>query len=244
MNSPESSGARASATFHSTQWSMVLRAGHAEDPDAPRALESLCERYWQPLYAYVRRRVSDRHHAQDLTQAFFAQILEKNLVERASPERGRFRSFLLTSLANFLASDRERAGAQKRGSGRRVLSLDFDSGESRLSLEPAHSLTPEKLFERHWALAVLDNVVSRLSAEFTAAGKERQFLVLKDALTGERPDYPSLAESLGQSEDAVRQAVHRLRKRYRELLREEVAQTVEDAADVDDELRRLFDSLG
>jgi RNA polymerase sigma-70 factor (ECF subfamily) len=190
--------------------------------------------------------VATVHEAQDLTQEFFARLLEKNALAAASPERGRFRSYLLTSLKNFLSNEWDRANAQKRGGGRERLSLDWESGESRLSLEPIHADTPEREFERQWALTLLDNVVRRLQEEFASAGKSRQFELLKETLTGGRAavDYSSVAAELTLTEEAARQAAHRLRKRYRELLRDEVAATVEHDGEVEDEIGRLFDALG
>ena len=232
--------------FATTQWSIVLRAAQPEDSAARAALEQLCRRYWFPLYAFARRRVAEVHEAQDLTQEFFLRLLEKNSLAAASPERGRFRSFLLTSLKNFLANELDRANAQKRGGGRERLSLDWESGESRLSLEPAHTDTPEREFERQWTLTLLDNVVSRLQAEFTDSGKARQFELFKASLTGGGAvlDYAIIAAELSMSEEAARQASHRLRKRYRELLREEVAATVESDDEVEDEIGRLLAALG
>ena len=232
--------------FATTQWSLVLRAAQTEDSAARSALELLCRRYWFPLYAFARRRVVTVHEAQDLTQEFFLRLLEKNSLAAASPERGRFRSFLLTSLKNFLANEWDRAIAQKRGGSRQRLSLDWEVGESKLSLEPAHTDTPEREFERQWALTLLDNVVRRLQDEFTASGKSRQFELLKETLTGGRAvvDYSVVAAELQTSEESARQAAHRLRKRYRELLREEVAATVESADEVEDEIGRLLAALG
>jgi RNA polymerase sigma-70 factor (ECF subfamily) len=224
----------------------VLRAGSRKDRDADTALAALCERYWYPLYVYVRRHLADAGEAQDVTQEFFARLLEKNTLAAASPERGRFRSFLLTSIKNFLANQREWARARKRGGGVRRLSLDLDCGESRLRLEPAHNLTPERLFERQWVLTLLDLVMRRLQEEYQAPAKAEQLERLKGALTGDRDrlPYAALAAELGMSEEAARQAATRLRKRYRELLREEVAQTLAEPGDVDDEIRSLFEVLG
>lgn len=232
--------------FTTTQWSLVLRAAQPGDSVGSAALEVLCRRYWFPLYAFARRRVAEVHEAQDLTQEFFLRLLEKNSLTAATPERGRFRSFLLASLKNFLANEWDRAIAQKRGGGRERLSLDWDVGESRLSLEPAHSDTPEREFERQWALTLLDNVVKHLQDEFISAGKSRQFELLKETLTGGRAvvDYSAVAAELSMSEDTARQAAHRLRKRYRELLREEVAATVESDDQVEDEISRLLAALG
>jgi RNA polymerase sigma-70 factor (ECF subfamily) len=230
--------------FATTHWSLVLRAGQRGDPASDDSLAALCERYWFPLYVYVRRRC-DADRAQDLTQEFFVRLLEKNVLAAASPERGRFRSFLLASMKNFMANAHDREQAAKRGGGRKSLSFDIASGESRLSIEPVDDLTPEKIFQRQWALTLLETVVARLQEEFTQAAKERQFELLKGALTGDRafPNYAAVAAELGLSEDAARQAAHRLRKRYRELLRAEVADTVADPGEVDEEIQSLFEAL-
>jgi RNA polymerase sigma-70 factor (ECF subfamily) len=232
--------------FVTTHWSLVLRAGRRGGREADEALAALCERYWFPLYAYVRRRGVDANEAEDLTQAFFARLLEKDVLAGAAPGLGRFRAFLLTALKNFLANEWNRANARKRGGGRVRLSLDLPGGESRLGLEPAHDVTPERVYERQWALTLLELVLESLRGEFAAAGKARQFELLKDALTGDRPglSYAAIATELRMSEEAARQAAHRLRKRYRELLRAEVAQTVADLADVEEEIRYLFEALG
>jgi RNA polymerase sigma-70 factor (ECF subfamily) len=232
--------------FATTQWSIVLAAGDAGRDDARDALTQLCESYWYPLYAYVRRRGYSANDAQDLTQAFFAQLLEKQTIKAADPQRGKFRSFLLASMDHFLANERERAKAKKRGGDRVQLSLDFAFGESRVNLEPTHDVTPERLFVRHWALTLLDVVVRRLEEEFQAAGKAKQFELLRDALSGgrQRLPYAKLAVELAMTPEAVRQAAHRMRRRYRALLREEVARTVSQPGDVDEEIRSLFESLG
>lgn len=232
--------------FATTRWTLVVGAGDSGTPEAHAALAELCGRYWFPLYAYVRRRGYQTAEAQDLTQEFFAQLLEKNVLAQAAPDRGRFRSFLLTSLANFLANEWDRQQAEKRGGGRRVLSLDLTEGESRLNCEPTHDDTPERLFERHWACTLLDEVVRRLRGEFAAAGKLRHFELLEPTLAGHQRGtaFPEIARELGLSDDAVRQAALRLRRRYRELLREEVEQTVADPTEVDDEIRRLFEAVG
>lgn len=217
-----------------------------DDSITRSALEMLCRRYWFPLYAFARRRVSAVHEAQDLTQEFFVRLLEKNSLAAASPERGRFRSFLLTSLKNFLSNEWDRANSQKRGGGRERLSLDWEFGESRLSFEPEHTDTPEREFERQWALTLLDNVLRRLQIEFSTTDKTRQYELLKETLTGGRAaiDYAAAATELSMSEEAVRQAASRLRKRYRTLLYEEVAATVEKESDVEDEIGRLLAALG
>ena len=224
----------------------MLAAGKPEGEAASEALSSLCQRYWFPLYAYVRRRVPGLHEAQDLTQEFFLRLLEKNALARAAPERGRFRSFLLASLDHFLANEWDKARAKKRGGGAQAISLDLSTGESRLNLEPAHNLTPERLYEREWTLTLLALAMDRLQADCESTGKMRQFELLKGGLAGnqESVNYAAIAAELEMTEEAVRQAAHRLRKRYRELLRAEVAQTVADPSEVDEEIRSLLATLG
>jgi RNA polymerase sigma-70 factor (ECF subfamily) len=242
----DSSGApHGAADFATTQWSLVLRAGDRGNPEANTALAWLCERYWFPLYAFVRRKGRDVHEAQDLTQEFFTRLLEKNALAVAVPERGKFRSFLLASMKNFLANEWDRVRARKRGGGRPKLSLDLDAGESRVTVAAARSDSPERAFERQWALTLLENVLAKLESEFAADGKTRQFELLKRAITGEgNLQTETVAVELEMSAEAVRQAASRLRKRYRELLRAEVAATVEGPETVDDEIRTLFGILG
>jgi DNA-directed RNA polymerase specialized sigma24 family protein len=233
-------------SFATTHWSVVLAAGRRGSPQSEAALAALCQAYWFPLYAYVRRVGHSVNDAQDLTQDFFARLLEKQYLATADPQRGKFRCFLLTSLKHFLANAGDRAKARKRGGGVRHLSLNLECGESRVQLEPSHDLTPEWLFERHWVLTLLHLVMGRLQAEYESSGKAEQFERLKGALTGsgERLPYAVLAAELGISEEAARQAASRLRKRYRELLREEVAQTLAETGDVDEEIRNLFAAFG
>lgn len=222
-----------------------MAAGDVGHQDGQDALAQLCETYWYPIYAYVRRRGYSASDAQDLTQGFFARLLEKRSLGVADPERGKFRSFLLASLDHFLANEFDRSRAQKRGGGRAPLSLDLAAGESRANLEPAHDLTPERLYERQWALTLLELVVRRLEAEHQEAGKARKFELLKDALGGgrERIRYAEVAAELEMSIENVRQFAHRMRKRYRALLREEVARTLVAPGDVDEELANLFEAL-
>jgi DNA-directed RNA polymerase specialized sigma24 family protein len=217
-------------------------AGERPSPDSRRALESLCEVYWYPLYAYARRRVSDVNEAQDLTQAFFAELLEKNYVGSATPQRGRFRAFLLTALKHFLSKQWDKAKAKKRGGGRAPIRLDFASDDSRCSVEPTGGLTPEEVFDRRWAETLLDQVMERLETEFADVGKQSQFRQLKPFIIGqhEGATYADAGAVLGTTEAAAKMAVHRMRRRYRRLLREEVAQTVADPSDIDDEIRDLF----
>ena len=231
--------------FQSTQWSVVRQAARADDAAARAALVSLCERYWYPIYAFLRRKGVAPERAEDVTQGFFARLIEKRVLEQADPARGRFRSFLLTAVQNFLANERDYTTAQKRGGGRAVLSLDAEAGESRLSVEPAHALTPEKLFDRAWAFHVLELVVERLRTEFVVAGKATEFEVLRPFLAGRHASasYEETAASLGRSATALRQAAHRLRDRYRVLLRAEVGETVSGEDEVEDEIRGLFAAL-
>ncbi len=177
-----SSGA---AQFATTRWSLVISAGHKSSPDSRRALGSLCEVYWYPLYAYARRRVSDTNEAQDLTQAFFAELLEKNYVGSATPSRGRFRAFLLTAFKHFLSKQWEKAKAQKRGGGRAPIPLDFESADSRYRIEPSSGLTAEQLYDRQWAVTLLGQIMERLENEFVQSGKTEQFAELKGFIIGE-----------------------------------------------------------
>jgi DNA-directed RNA polymerase specialized sigma24 family protein len=232
--------------FAATRWSLVLAAGRRSSPESRQALETLCLTYWYPLYAYVRRRVSDVHEAQDLTQAFFASLLERDALEAADRARGRFRSFLLTAFKHFLADEWDKAKAQKRGGGRRAIPLNLESGESRFALEPADALTPERLYEKQWALTFLDHVLRRLGDEFAGKGKDKQFQALKPFLAGESEpsSYEIAARSLGISTAAAKVAAHRARRRYREILRAEIAETVSGPQEVDDEIRHLRAALG
>ncbi len=231
--------------FLTTHWSLVLRAGGEESSQAEEALAELCECYWYPLYAFVRRRGNQAAEAQDLTQEFFLRLLEKNYVAQAQRERGRFRAFLLASMKNFLANQRDRERAVKRGGGRRIVSLDFRTAEARYAREPRDDATPERLFERQWTLTLLARVLDGLRAQYAAAGNERQFERLKAFITSEKGavPYAEVGEELGLSEGAVKTAVHRLRKRYRKLLEREIGQTVEDPAEIESELKQLFASL-
>jgi RNA polymerase sigma-70 factor (ECF subfamily) len=235
-----------SSEFLSTHWSIVLRAGRGDDADARHALAFLCQRYWYPLYVFVRKKGIDPDRAEDVTQGFFARLIEKHVLERAAPSRGRFRAFLLASLRNYLSNEWDQAQAQKRGGGRPHLSLDVEAGETKLRFEPAHELTPEKIFDRAWAVQLLELVVSRLRQEFADKGKAAEFDALQCFLAGKHADasYEQTAASLGLSLAAVRQAAHRLRKRYREVLRAEVADTVATEDEIDDEIRGLFEALG
>ena len=226
-----------------TQWSVVMAAGKDRHNDAHEALSRLCETYWYPLYAYVRRRTNE-DEARDLTQSFFAHLLAKNTVAAADQTRGRFRAFLLSALKNFLSNEWEKERTMKRGGGATQLSLDFEDCDSRLRIEPSVGETPEHLYERQWAMALLDRVLAQLREEYVTADKERQFDLFKPFIAGAGGDYQAAGKELGWTDNAVRVATHRLRGRYRELLRAEIAHTVGSPDDVDDEIRWLFQVLG
>ena len=218
---------------------MVVAAGDPRRKEARSALVALCENYWYPLYAWLRRSGYAADQAQDLTQDFFIRMLEGRYLDRADPEKGRFRSFLLTSLKFYVADEEDRQRAHKRG-GAAVVSLEFSFGEERYQREPSHDETPERIFERRWALSVLDQVVQKLRTEFVRHGRPEHFDQLKVFLLG-RSDapYAGLALEMNTSEGALKVAIHRLRKRYRELFRQEIADTVADPAEVESELRFL-----
>jgi RNA polymerase sigma factor (sigma-70 family) len=231
--------------FHTTHWSLVVAAAGQEGEQPRAALEELCQAYWYPIYAFIRRRGSSAEDARDLTQDFFAALLEKGYLADADPQRGRFRSFLLTAVARFVTKQHEKAAAQKRGGGRRLLSLDFDAGESRYQHEPEHDWTAEKIFERRWALTLLDRTLAALRREHEAGGKLPQFQALKVFLTGEAgaPPLREVAQKLNTSEGAIKVAIHRLRQKYREQLREQIAQTVAAPEDIESELADLLAAL-
>jgi RNA polymerase sigma-70 factor (ECF subfamily) len=232
--------------FAPTHWSVVLTAAAGDSPGASEALARLCRDYWYPLYAFVRRKGYPPHEAQDLTQDFFVRLLGKNLLRVADPAKGRFRAFLLASLQNFLANEWDRRRAEKRGGQAVTFSLDDTTAEDRYRMEPADHLTPERIFERRWALLLLSKVHAQLQAEIVAEGKAGQFEALQVYLSGEPKagDYAEAAARLGLNEGAVRVAVHRLRKRLGLLLRQEVARTVADPRDVDEEIAQLRAALG
>ncbi len=227
--------------FVTTHWSVVLSAKDQDPLRSVEALEGLCRTYWQPLYGYVRRRGYSPADAEDLTQGFFAWLLERDWLSGADEQRGRFRSFLLTSFSHILANEWDKVKAQKRGGGR-IVSLQFDDAETGCAREPVNHLTPEQSFEWRWALTLLDQVMNRLSAEFARDGKTALFEALKPCLLGERTaqPYAILALKLAMTEGSVKVAVHRLRQRYRWLLRDEIASTVARPEEVEEELRYLF----
>ena len=231
--------------FATTHWSVVLAAGKSSSPNQKQALETLCRGYWFPLYAYLRQRGYDSHQAEDYTQAFFARILDKHDLQTADPKYGKFRSFLLIRLKSFLSDERDRARAKKRGGGRKIISLGFQSAEDQYVLEPAKRLSPEKLFEKSWALTLLDRTMNRLEKEMVEKNKKKLFEHLKVYLTTEKDAIPyrNMAKELKMTEASVRVAVHRLRRRYRKLLRDEIAQTVATEDQIDEEMGHLFDAL-
>jgi RNA polymerase sigma factor (sigma-70 family) len=231
--------------FPSTHWSRVIAAGDPRGPEARESLAALCNAYWYPLYAYIRRRGHTPEQAQDLTQDFFALLLERDLLAKADPERGRFRAFLRTVCTRYLANQRARANARKRGGGRPALPIDALDAEGRYALELADESTPERIFDRTWALTLLGRVLDMLRREYEDADRAMTFEELRGVIIEghEVPSYAIIAGRLGTSDGAVRVAVHRLRRRYGILLRQEIAATVDDPAEVDDEIRALFSAL-
>jgi len=245
-NAPTASGPPAGpAAFVTTHWSVVLTAGRADTTRARDALARLCQAYWHPLYAYVRRVGHSPHDAQDLTQEFFARLLAKNYLAGADQARGRFRSFLLTSLKHFLANEWDKGRAQKRGGGNLPIPIDPVAAETGCYCDPADPATADKIFDRRWALTLLDCVLRRLRNDYVTTGREHLFEQLKPTLTetSRAVRYAEIAVRLGTTEGAVKVAVHRLRQQYREVLRAEIADTVASPEEVDDELRNLFAAL-
>jgi RNA polymerase sigma-70 factor (ECF subfamily) len=241
-DSAKLSGVPGSRHFKSTHWSVVLAAGDRDAPEWREAMAALCTTYWRPLYAFVRRQGNSPEQAEDLTQEFFARLLEKNYLRTVDREKGLFRSYLLGCLRHFLANERDRQLAHKRGAGRKPLSLDFRTAEKSYRLEPSDERTPDRVYDRQWALTVLHEVLDRLQAEWATTGRTVHFDALKIFLTGEdRPaTYSEMASQLGVSVSAIKVAVHRMRRRYGELLREEIGRGVNDPAEIDEELRRLY----
>ena len=231
--------------FATTHWSVVQLAARNDTARAQRALSELCSEYWYPLYVFVRRQGSTPHDAQDLTQEFFARFLAGNYLAEVSREKGKFRAFLLACFKHFLANERERAHAAKRGGGQRTISFDEAHAEERYRLEPTPESSPDKSFDRGWAMTLLNGVLAKLRSEFARDGKAPMFEKLKPCLSGSRESqsYAEIARDLGMTEGAVKVAVHRFRQRYRDLLRSEIASTVSSEAEVDEEIRYLFSVL-
>lgn len=231
--------------FMTTRWSVVQAAADTQHSQCRQALETLCQGYWFPVYAYLRRCGHTRDAAEDYTQGFFARLLEKDGLRLADPARGRFRSFLLTALKYFIANEEDRKRALKRGGGRTVLSLDLAQAEGRYAIQPAQAASPERVYERAWALTILDHAMTQLREECANRGKGKLFDCLKAHMTADRArvPYQAAAQRLGMTESAVKVAVHRLRRRYREILREAIAQTVSDESQIDAEIGDLFAAL-
>jgi RNA polymerase sigma-70 factor (ECF subfamily) len=231
--------------FSATHWSVVLSAGQTDNARATAALERLCRTYWYPIYAFVRRRGTDPHEAEDLTQAFFAFLLEKETLKNVERNKGKFRTFLLAALTNFLANEWDKRQTLKRGGQRQIISLDETVADELYRHETIESVTPETLFERRWAWALIEQVLARLKQEYVTGGKADLFAKLEPALTGETAAgvYAEWAAALGMSEGAVKVALHRLRRRFGELLRSEIAHTVCSPEEIDDEIRQLFAAI-
>jgi len=233
------------ANFAMTHWSVVVAAGRGDSTQARTALEKLCRTYWPPIYAFVRRQGHAPHDAQDLTQEFFARLLAKKSLADVDRAKGRFRSFLLASLKHFLANEWDKARAEKRGGGQTLIPIDVHDAETSYGVDPADKLTAERVFEHRWALTLLDLVLQRLREEYVTDSKEKLFEQLKITLTeaSRSVPYAEIAARLEMTEGAVKVAVHRLRQRYRELLRAEIADTVAGPGEVEEEIRALFSAL-
>lgn len=247
MQDPESStnAPKTASEFQTTHWSVVLLAGQETSSQCPAALEKLCRAYWHPIYAFARRKGSGEEDAKDLTQQFFSRLLERNDFAGLDPQRGKFRTFLLAAFTHFLANEYDRASAQKRGGGKIIFSLDELLADQFQKFEPAGDCSPANLFDQRWALAVLEQAFSQLKAEMSTAGKAGQFDLLKNFLTAEagEGEYVAVAQKLGVAAPSVAVLVHRLRQRYRELVRAAVAQTVSSPTELEEEMRHLFQML-
>jgi len=243
--SAESENGSRAAVFDTTHWSVVLQAGGNDSPQAADALATLCRAYWFPLYAYVRRQGHTVEDAQDFTQAFFARLLERKSFQLADRNRGRFRTFLLTSLKYFLINEWRKGNCDKRGGGQQIISLDAEATETRFQAEPADHRTPDKAFDRRWAMVVLDRVLNQLQAEFGTGERGRLFETLKIFLTGEdnKSSYAEIGRGFAMTEGSIKVTVHRLRQRYRELLKQEISMTVDGSDAVDEEIRHLIAAL-
>jgi RNA polymerase sigma factor (sigma-70 family) len=246
VNGEETTGKpKVEAAFTTTHWSVVLNAAEKTSPEADRALAQLCEVYWYPLYVYVRRQGYNADDAKDLTQEFFSRLLEKNYLRTIDRQKGKFRSFLLAAMEHFLAKHWRDSHRLKRGGGHTILSLDDDTAEGRYRIEPAQEATAERMFERRWALTLINQALERLRGEFLLAKRLPLFEALQPFLSGDRPDmtYAQSGAQLDMSEGAIKVAVHRLRARYGELVREEIAKTVASADEVEQELRYLIEVI-
>lgn len=238
---------KVSGLFATTHWSLVQVAAQGDDtPETSAALEKLCQAYWYPVYAHVRRRGYSAEDARDLTQEFFLRLLRSHIIDAADPNRGRFRSFLLGVLKRFLADARDIAHAQKRGGGARPISWEQDVAEAKLAREPAEDRSPDQLYDRRWAMTVLEHAAGRLHSEYAATGRLAHYESLKPYVTAERdaPSYAETAVKLHTTESAVKSAIFRLRQRYHALVREEVTQTLSDPAELENELRQLAMMFG
>jgi RNA polymerase sigma factor (sigma-70 family) len=242
MTSANPARLSANAPFVATRWSVVLAARDRRSPQAAEALETLCANYWYPLYAFVRREGRSPHDAEDLTQAFFARLLDRHDLADVEPVRGKFRSFLLASMKHFLANEWDRAKAQKRGGGKVIVSIDRQSAEESYKFEPVDQLSADKIFERRWAMTLLQRTLQRLATEYQRDGKGQIFESLKATISAGETGvaYADVAKRLRSTEGAIKVAAHRLRQRYREVLRAEIAETVSKGEDLEDELRNLF----
>ena len=243
---PPSSEGAPRPVFVTTHWSVVLSAQDKDSPRSVEALESLCRTYWYPLYAFVRHQDRRPHDAQDLTQEFFARLLEKDYLKSAAREKGRFRTFLLVALKRFLANEWDRQHAQKRGGFAPIVSIDQELAESRFAAEPAHQLQPDVLFDRQWAMTLIERTMARLQEEYLASGRAKLFEYLCSCLARDESalPYAEIAARLNLTEAAVKMAVHRLRARYREILQAEIDDTVSAPEEVEEEIRHLFSTFG
>jgi RNA polymerase sigma-70 factor (ECF subfamily) len=243
---PTSGEAVARPVFLTTHWSVVLSAQDKDSPRSVEALEMLCRSYWYPLYARVRQQGRSPHDAQDLTQEFFTRLLQKDYLQAAAREKGKFRTFLLMALKRFLANEWDRQHAQKRGGFAPVISIDEELAESRFASEPSHQIQPDVLFDRQWAMTLLEHTMTKLQDEYMATGRAKLFEHLRKCLARDESalPYAEIAAQLSLTEAAVKMAVHRLRARYREILRAEIAETVSSAEEVEEEIRHLFSTFG
>ena len=233
------------AAFRSTHWSLIFKAGDSLSPDSNGALEELCHRYWYPLYSFARRRGQNAHDAQDITQGFFAKLLEKGYVKAADPNKGRFRTFMLTAFKAYSANEWDKTQTQKRGGGVDHVSLDWDDAEERFQGEPASQVDPELAFDKRWALSLIDRVTEKLKAEYQRIGKQTRYETLRIFMLDDpdRGAYEAAASTLGLSESGVRTSVMRLRHRFSQMLRDEIADTVESEEAVQEELQHLLAAL-